>query len=145
MNLADLKAAQLTARKARDPLAAAYTRLIGAAENKLRAVNAPAEDRVIAGVLRADLAGLTERAAQLRTLGRDSEADAEAGEVTLLMALVADLDTGMLSEAELQHEIGTLIRNGATTIGAIMQGLKATGKPYDGAAASRLARASLQS
>ncbi|MFT2721551.1 hypothetical protein ACMT4L_16270 [Deinococcus sp. A31D244] len=143
MKLEELKARQVAARKARDPIAAAYTRLIGAADNKLRAQNAPAEEKVIAAVLRADLAGLNERAAQLLTLGRDAEAQAEQAERDLLGALVADLDAGMLSDADLSAEITRLIQGGATNIGAVMQGLKATGRTYDGAAASRLARAQL--
>ena len=143
MKLEELKARQVAARKARDPIAAAYTRLIGAADNKLRAQNAPAEEKVIAAVLRADLAGLNERAAQLLTLGRDAEAQAEQAERDLLGALVADLDAGMLSDADLSAEITRLIQCGATNIGAVMQGLKATGRTYDGAAASRLARAQL--
>ncbi|MGM9322590.1 hypothetical protein [Deinococcus aquaticus] len=143
MKLEELKARQVAARKARDPIAAAYTRLIGAADNKLRAQNAPAEEKVIAAVLRADLAGLNERAAQLLTLGRDAEAQAEQAERDLLGTLVADLDAGMLSDADLSAEITRLIQGGATNIGAVMQGLKATGRTYDGAAASRLARAQL--
>lgn len=143
MKLEELKARQVAARKARDPIVAAYTRLIGAADNKLRAQNAPAEEKVIAAVLRADLAGLNERAAQLLTLGRDAEAQVEQAERDLLGALVADLDAGMLSDADLSAEITRLIQGGATNIGAVMQGLKATGRTYDGAAASRLARAQL--
>lgn len=151
MNLDTLKAQHLSARKQKDAAQTAVLgRVIGDVETLAK--NKPGTDpaALITGVLTDQLAALLREREQLAALGRDTaQIDLELPVLQHLHTQAteaqrqaqAELSARQLSPEALDTAIRTAVTQGAKTIGAVMQFLKARHEgAYDGKLASDTTR-----